>query len=310
MAVTYDVIELLAERGLILKYGEAKGRAIYFLLFGGYGIPGIGDAAEIVYRANEMKIGLDTELRSEMAAELAVTVLTEIFTSTLTYAGIKTVEALENPLFFFNILFSSEEIGDGELPVEIRKSIIETPAAPDPDKERMPGKNDVGSADENSGGSGNENGGSNKGEYPGDNDTGGSNDPDTSGNENTGSDTNSSDKEEYEKERRPHAADRDEWEEDKEPEKEENKNEVTIEEGTDEDLMEVNIIDKNTGDRTPDSPTSLEGDNRIDLDIPAKAEKERVEKEKVEKERVEKEKADRDDRNEARANRLDKYDKP
>jgi hypothetical protein len=135
--LTAEVIKELAQKGILAKY-PITGAAINFLLFGGFGIPGMIDNTVLVKEAlknNDKKLG--EKFTQEMATNLVEDLAGMATTKALEKMGISIVEKLENPLLFFNILFSSETLGDGTLPPELKPDIPVSPtdkgANPDPE---------------------------------------------------------------------------------------------------------------------------------------------------------------------------------
>jgi hypothetical protein len=285
MTISYMIIERLAEKGLISKYGEARGKAIYFLLFGGYGLQGIVDVGEIVYRANEMNNNsISKELTEDMVAELATTMLSEILVRISTAAGIKTIEALENPLVFFNVLFSTENIGNGELPIEIRKNINESPKS---EKEYPPSQTESPDKKE----------------------------PDNSTNlitpegvDNNSAIVNSEEEIIEEKYKKPNDIDKKEFMPEKEKETVNKSEPVAIEE--EESEMEVTEINIKTDTRKPLSPHNIGDDNKVIADpIEEKPKKERPDKEESKPQKPEK--PDKSDANDPKWDaKSKKYDNP
>lgn len=122
--LTYDIIEDLATEGLIIKYGEARGKAIAFLFFGKYGLLGLTDVAILVSNANNSK-NASGELTAEMAANLVMDMVSELVVFGLSKAGVTIFERLANPLTVLSILFSPKKLGNGELPIELRPEFNE-----------------------------------------------------------------------------------------------------------------------------------------------------------------------------------------
>ena len=127
--LSIEAFKKIAEEGLKLKYGEQKGRAIYFLLFGGFGVPGLIDdaslAAEAVLSINPKEVG------EKFTAEAATSFVTELAAALLKNCLIELkilpevfVEAAG---MFITILALPSDTGDSTLPTSIRNKITTAP---------------------------------------------------------------------------------------------------------------------------------------------------------------------------------------
>lgn len=118
--LTVDIIKEMAQKGIIAKYPKT-GKAINFLLFGGYGVPGlVGDAELVIVVLENKDKNVDTDFTQDMAVNLSSDIAKLALEKTLERFGITVLEKLENPLLFFSILFDSETLRDGTLPPELK----------------------------------------------------------------------------------------------------------------------------------------------------------------------------------------------
>src|ERR1700744_6321559 len=76
MPVTVDALKDLATKALQAKYGDSIGKAYGFLLFGGYGVPGLADGAQLAARAN-------AEAANELTGDLALGLATDVAKATI-----------------------------------------------------------------------------------------------------------------------------------------------------------------------------------------------------------------------------------
>lgn len=124
MDVTKETLEGLSRKALELKYGETGGKAISFLLFGQYGLLGLADIEQIVKTVNDKKNDNPSKtLTDEMLSELIMDVFTDLMQIVLNKAGIKVLENIANPLLILKIVFSPVQLGNGELPQELRDKV-------------------------------------------------------------------------------------------------------------------------------------------------------------------------------------------
>lgn len=115
----------IATEGLVAAYGEQKGNAIGFLLFGGYGVPGLLDDTELVVEAigaddpNKVAEKFARDAAAALAQDLAKLVLQE----GLKKAGIAVTTFAEVSASFFAVLLQPVALGNGELPADLRKAM-------------------------------------------------------------------------------------------------------------------------------------------------------------------------------------------
>lgn len=144
MELSIEIIEELATKGLILKYGETQGKVFAFMFFGKFGLLGLVDVGDVVKKATDKKnSNIAKELTEDMAADLVLDTFVEIMDVVLKKAGVTILEKFENPLLILSILFKPVKLGNGELPVEIRKQMdnqqqINIPEAPTEQPQEAP----------------------------------------------------------------------------------------------------------------------------------------------------------------------------
>ena len=73
MPVTVDAIKELAIRGMKAKFGDSVGTAYGFLMFGGFGVPGLVDGATLVATANS-----NSEAGNDFTMDMAVGLVTDV----------------------------------------------------------------------------------------------------------------------------------------------------------------------------------------------------------------------------------------
>jgi len=73
MPVTVDVIKELSIRGMKAKFGDSVGTAYGFLMFGGFGVPGLVDGATLVATANS-----NSEAGNDFTMDMAVGLVTDV----------------------------------------------------------------------------------------------------------------------------------------------------------------------------------------------------------------------------------------
>jgi hypothetical protein len=94
MGVTVDALKESAKQAIIAKFGPEIGAGYGFLMFGGYGVPGLVDDAKLtaaVATANTEGVG---EFPSEMAVSLVNDVAKACLTATLEHVAPEALEAL------------------------------------------------------------------------------------------------------------------------------------------------------------------------------------------------------------------------
>jgi len=73
MPVTVDAIKDLSIRGMKAKFGDSVGTAYGFLMFGGFGVPGLVDGATLVATANS-----NSEAGNDFTMDMAVGLVTDV----------------------------------------------------------------------------------------------------------------------------------------------------------------------------------------------------------------------------------------
>ncbi|HVI44587.1 MAG TPA: hypothetical protein VM802_06945 [Chitinophaga sp.] len=130
-SLTIDILKSLAREGIKARYPKT-GEAIAFLLFGGFGVPGIIDDAQLVNKALEKNKDAGNEFTQDMMAGLAADLAELAITEALKKAGVATVK-IGNALTFIGIMFTSSDIGIDTLPPE-PKPIVVPPQTPEGNK--------------------------------------------------------------------------------------------------------------------------------------------------------------------------------
>jgi len=112
-----EIFKKLATAGLEERYGKTEGKAIAFLLFGGFHYPGLVGIAELTARGAfaEDPHGVAKEFTKDAAASLAIDTAKFVLTIALQKAGISLVE-YSRSLNFLSTLLSPTEMGNAELP--------------------------------------------------------------------------------------------------------------------------------------------------------------------------------------------------
>ncbi len=115
---TKEAFKALAKLGLEAEYGEAKGKAIAFLLFGGYGHAGLIGDAELVVEAglSEDPKAVAENFTKEAASGLAIDLSVKLLAVALERAGISISTYIGVAGAFFSAFLKPSEIGVSTLP--------------------------------------------------------------------------------------------------------------------------------------------------------------------------------------------------